>query len=43
LTVSFGIGAMKKDLRVVARAENLQAETLLPLTVVTNRNVKTRE
>lgn len=38
LTVSFGIGAMKTDLRVVAKAENLQAETLLPLTVVTNRN-----
>jgi len=30
---------MKTNLRVVARAENLEAETLLPLTVVTNRNV----
>ncbi|MCI0681957.1 MAG: serine/threonine protein kinase [Gemmataceae bacterium] len=38
LTVSFGIGAMKTDLRVVATAENLRAETRLPLTVVTNRN-----
>lgn len=38
LTVSFTTPAMKTDLRVVARAENLYAETLLPLTVVTDRN-----
>lgn len=38
LTVSFNIGAMKTDLRVVATAGNLQAETLLPVTVATNRN-----
>lgn len=38
LTVSFTTPAMKTDLRVVARAGNLYAETLLPLTVVTDRN-----
>jgi protein kinase-like protein len=40
LTVSFGAGAMKRSLRLVAVAENLRDETTVPLTVTRNRNVR---
>ncbi len=39
LTVSYGAGAMKRNVRLVAVAENLRDETIVPLTVTRNRNV----
>jgi serine/threonine protein kinase len=40
LTVSFGMGAMKRDLRLVAVAENLRDATMLPVTVESSRKEK---
>jgi len=40
LTVSFGMGAMKRDLRLVAVAENLRDVTMLPVTVESSRKEK---
>jgi tRNA A-37 threonylcarbamoyl transferase component Bud32 len=38
LTVSYGVGAMKRDLKLIATAENLRGQALLPLTVVATPN-----
>jgi Protein kinase domain len=40
LTVSFGMGAMKRDLRLVAVADNLRDTTILPVTVESSRKEK---
>jgi hypothetical protein len=38
LLVSYGTGAMKRDLKLIATAENLRGHALLPLTVVATPN-----